>query len=148
MSALMGGETFSIDSKGRVKLPSRLLKHLAAESDTTFVLTRGLDGCVFGYPLSEWVQVENKIRSLNQFDQKNRSFVRHFLMLSEEVSLDGQQRIIIPRKLMEFAGIKNEVTIVGVLDHIEFWNPDKYDNYIGLHDAEFDKISEEVMTKN
>lgn len=144
----MGGETFSIDSKGRVKLPSRLLKHLQSETDTTFVLTRGLDGCVFGYPMSEWVKVESKIRSLNQFDQKNRSFVRHFLMLSEEVSLDGQQRLIIPRKLMEFAGIKDEVTIVGVLDHIEFWNPHKYDNYIGLHDAEFDKISEEVMTKN
>ena len=148
MSALMGGETYSIDSKGRVKLPSRLLKHLASEADTTFVLTRGLDGCVFGYPMSEWQQVEAKIRSLNQFDQKNRSFVRHFLMLSEEVTLDGQQRLIIPRKLMEFAGIKDNVTIVGVLDHIEFWNPESYDNYIGLHDAEFDKISEEVMTRN
>ncbi len=148
MSALMGGETYSIDSKGRVKLPSRLLKHLAAESDTTFVLTRGLDGCVFGYPLSEWKQVENKIRSLNQFDQKNRSFVRHFLMLSEEVTLDGQQRLIIPRKLMKLAGIKDEVTIVGVLDHIEFWNPGSYDDYIGLHDDDFDKICEEVMTRS
>lgn len=148
MSALMGGETFAIDSKGRVKVPSRLLKHIAKEAENTFVLTRGLDGCIFCYPLNEWKQVENKIRSLNQFDQKNRSFIRHFLMLSEEVTLDGQQRLIIPRKLMEFAGIKDEVTIVGVLDHIEFWNPQKYENYIGLHDASFDRISEEVMTGN
>lgn len=148
MSALMGGETFAIDSKFRVKVPSRLLKHIAKEAENTFVLTRGLDGCIFCYPLNEWKQVENKIRSLNQFDQKNRSFIRHFLMLSEEVTLDGQQRLIIPRKLMEFAGIKDEVTIVGVLDHIEFWNPQKYENYIGLHDASFDRISEEVMTGN
>lgn len=147
MSALMGGETFAIDSKGRVKLPSRLLKHIPKEAENTFVLTRGLDGCIFGYPLNEWQQVEQKIRSLNQFEEKNRSFVRHFLMLSEEVTLDGQQRLILPRKLVEYAGIKDEVKIVGVIDHIEFWNPRKYDEYISQHYAEFDKISEEVMTR-
>lgn len=147
MSGLIGGETFTIDSKGRVKLPSRLLKHLDAESDNTFVLTRGLDGCVSGYPLNEWKTVESRIRNLNQFDPKNRSFIRHLLMLSEEVTLDGQQRLIIPRKLMEFAGIKNEVTIVGVLDHIEFWDPSRYANYIGIHYNDFDSIGEEVMSR-
>lgn len=146
MPSLMGGETFSIDSKGRVKLPARILRQVSKEAENTFVITRGLDGCIACYPLNEWKAIEQKLRALNQFEEKNRSFIRHLLMLSEEVTLDGQQRINLPKKLLEYADITDEVKIVGVFDRIEFWNPKRYEEYIQKHFGEFEKTAEEVMT--
>ncbi len=147
MSSLMGGEKHSIDSKGRVKIPARILRQLENEGEETFVLTRGQDGCIFAYPANEWKEVERKIRSLNQFEEKNRYFVRHFLMFSEEITLDPQKRLILPKKLADYAQINEEITIVGVIDRIEFWNPQRFDEYLAKYDADYDKISEEVMTR-
>ncbi|MEN6295611.1 MAG: division/cell wall cluster transcriptional repressor MraZ, partial [Chloroherpetonaceae bacterium] len=114
----------------------------------TFMLNMGRNGCIYAYPKDEWEEIERKLKSLNQFAEKDIFFLRRYLMDITEVQLDGQQRLSIPQKYLEPAKISNEVEILGVLDHLEFWNPQKLKDYIASRDEkEFDEISEEVMTR-
>lgn len=147
MSTLKGGEIYTIDSKGRVKLPAKMLKSLSNEDIESFVVNRGHDGCIDAYPINEWKEIEKKLHKLNQFDKDDRYFLRSFLMWSEETVLDGNQRIVLPKKLLEFANITNEVRIIGVVDHIEIWNPEKLEQYMSERDPERERISEEVMKR-
>jgi MraZ protein len=148
MSSFKGSEIYSIDSKGRVKIPARMLRSLSSEASETFMLNMGRNGCIYAYPKDEWEEIERKLKSLNQFAEKDIFFIRRYLMNITEVQLDGQQRLSIPQKYLEPAKISNEVEILGVLDHLEFWNPQKLKDYIASRDEkEYDEISEEVMTR-
>ncbi len=145
MTFFKGQETYSIDAKGRVNIPSKMRKSLLPEANDTFTVTRGTDNCVVAYPLNEWKAYEEKFSKLNQYDEKNRYFLRRLLMWAEEVALDSQQRIMIPKKLLDFAGIDKKVTIIGVADHIEFWNPDEYEKYLGSSDESYETAASKVM---
>ena len=146
MAFFKGQETYSIDTKGRVNIPAKMRKCIAPEAQDTFTITRGTDDCIVAYPLDEWKRYEDKFMNLNQYDDKNRFFLRKLLMWAEEVSLDGQQRVTIPKKLMEFAGIEKKVRIIGMVDHIEFWNPEAYDKYLDSHDESYEAVASKVMT--
>lgn len=145
MPFLKGQETFSIDNKGRVNIPSKMRKCLSLEANDTFVVTRGTDNCVWAYPLDEWKKYEEKFESLNQYDEKNRYFLRMLLMWSEEVTLDAQQRISIPKKLLDYAKIDAKVTIVGMVDRIEFWEPAQFDTYLAKETETYESVAEKVM---
>lgn len=147
MSILQGGDEFSVDSKSRVKMPARMLRSLSSEANEIFVLTLGQDKCIYAYPINEWQEIEKKLKERNPFNEKDRYFLRRFLMNSEKVELDSQQRIVLPKKLTELTGITDQVSIIGLVDHIEFWNPTWLKNYLELYDPEYEKISEEVMSK-
>ncbi|MPN52444.1 Transcriptional regulator MraZ [bioreactor metagenome] len=124
-------------------------KSIPSEADNTFVVTRGLDKCIFAYPINEWDEKYKKsFESLNQFDPMNRQFLRRMLECSEDVVLDGQQRMTLPKELLEFAGIDGKVTLIGMLDHIEFWNPDTYEEYINNCEDSYESIAEKVMRVN
>ena len=143
-----GSERYSIDNKGRLKIPPRMLRSLSSEAEGTFVLTFGRDGCIYAYPKNEWEEIEKMFSNLNQFAEKDIYFLRRFLMNAIELQLDGQQRLTIPQKYLKYAGIENEAEILGVLDHIEFWNPEKSQEYIATRsEKEFDEMSEQVMTR-
>lgn len=146
MSILQGGDEYTVDSKGRVKVPSKMLKNLSVEASESFNLTIGQDKCINAYPMNEWAEIEKKLRGLNPFEEKSRFFLRKFLMNSEKVELDSQQRIVLPKKLTEQTGITDSVQIIGLVDHIEFWDPKKYKEYESKYDNEFDIISAEVMS--
>jgi len=146
MAFFKGQETFSIDAKNRINIPAKMRKSIAPEANNTFTLTRGQDKCITAYPLDEWRKYEEKFESLNQYDPKNRYFLRTILSWSEEVGLDGQQRLMVPKKLIDFAEIDKKVTIVGVGDHIEIWNPDHYDAYLQQFDESYEEIASKVMT--
>jgi MraZ protein len=148
MAFFKGQEVYSIDSKGRVNIPSKMRKSLSPEANDTFAITRGLDKCITAYPIDEWKKYEEKFSNLNQYDEKNRYFLRMLLMWSEEVTLDAQQRITLPRKLLEFAGIDGKVMIVGMGDHIEFWNPDEFENYLNKFNEPYEKVAEKVFSEN
>jgi len=145
MAFFKGQEIYSIDNKGRVAIPSKMRKAIAPEAKETFVVTQGADKCVYAYPLDVWAKYEQKFEDLNQYDTKQRFFLRSLLMWSEEVALDSQQRISLPKKLIEFAEIDNKVCIVGMADHIEFWNPDTFDNYLKSHEESYEEVAEKVM---
>jgi MraZ protein len=146
MSILQGGDEYSVDSKGRVKIPSKMLKNLSGEASEVFHLTIGQDNCIDAYPACYWVNIEKKLEGLNKFDIKNKFFLRKFLMNSEKVELDAQQRLVLPKKLIEQAGISDTVQIIGLVDHIEFWDPQRYKEYEMAFEGEYDKISAEVMS--
>ncbi|GAB1371035.1 division/cell wall cluster transcriptional repressor MraZ [Candidatus Kapaibacterium sp.] len=147
MAFFKGQETYSIDNKGRVNIPSKMRKSISPEANDTFTVTRGLEDCIVAYPLDEWKKYEDKFVTLNQYDPKNRYFLTKILQWAEDVALDGQQRITIPKKLIEFAGIENKVVIVGMVDHIEFWNPDKFEQYLNRFDESYEDVAATVMVK-
>ncbi len=146
MAFFKGQDIYSIDAKGRVNIPSKMRKSLSPEAMDTFAVTRGQDGCVIAYPLDEWKKYEERFQDLNQFDSKKRFFLRSILSWTEESAMDSQQRITISKRLMDDAGLTHKVLILGVGDHIEFWEPERYDNYIEGYKASYEETAEEVMT--
>lgn len=145
MAFFKGQELYSIDSKGRVNIPAKMRKCISPEAADMFAITRGVDKCIVAYPMDEWKHYEKKFESLNQYDAKNRYFLRMILMWSEEVGLDAQQRISLPKKLLEFAGIEGKVMIVGMADHIEFWNPEEFEKYLAGYEESYETVASTVM---
>jgi MraZ protein len=142
-----GQEIYSIDAKGRVNIPAKMRRAISPDANDTFTVTRGQDKCIVAYPMDEWKKYEEKFETLNQYDSQNRFFLRMILMWSDEVSLDGQQRISLPRKLVEFSEIDKKALIVGVGDHIEFWKPEEYEKYLAGHDESYEDIAAKVMVQ-
>lgn len=145
MAFFKGEETYSMDNKGRVNIPAKMRKSISPEADGVFVVTRGFENSIFAYPLDEWKEYEDRFSQKNQFDEKTRFFLRKFLRWSEEVKLDAQNRITLPKKLIEFAGINSKVKIVGQLDHIEFWDPEAFERYESQYDETYEDVARQVM---
>ena len=145
MSSFKGSDTYIVDAKGRVSIPSKMRKNIEPSANLTFVLTRGLEKCLYAYPLDEWKQLEETIRSLPQSNEKDRFFVRMLMQWSEEVQLDSQYRLLLPKSLTEFADIQKEVFFIGVLDHIELWNPEHFKRYIEGKKESYENVAEQVM---
>jgi MraZ protein len=147
VSSFKGSYGYSVDSKGRINIPARLRKYVSTEANDTFVVTRGYDQCLFVYPLDEWTRLEVEIRQLSSTNPKHRFFKRRLLEWATESQLDGQFRIMIPRDLLQFAGIENDVLIIGVLEHIEVWNPRIYEAYLKTQDESYETVAQTVLQK-
>ena len=117
----MGEYNHTIDAKGRLIIPSKFREALGSE----FVLTKGLDGCLFVFPMKEWEAFEEKLRSLPLIDKNARKFSRFFLAGASTCELDKQGRILVPGTLREFAQMDKEVVLTGVLDRIEVWSKEQ-----------------------
>ncbi len=142
----IGHYIYSIDAKGRISIPAKFRKVLNPEANESFVLTRGTAQCIDVYPLDQWNElVAHKLNQLNTFDPKEAMFLRMFLQDAAEDKLDSQSRILIPKSLIEFAGIEKEVRIQGVGKKIEIWNPEIYQESIKENQASYMKIAYEVM---
>ncbi|KUG26288.1 hypothetical protein ASZ90_003877 [hydrocarbon metagenome] len=99
--------------------------------------------------MDRWKElVAEKLDSLNQFDPKEAMFIRMFLQEAAEDSLDSQSRLLIPKSLIEYAEIKNEVLILGLNKRIEVWNPDVYESYINENLQSYEEIAKDVMKRN
>lgn len=146
MAFFKGQEIYSIDNKGRVNIPSKMRKAMSPDADDTFVVTRGTDNCIYAYPLDEWKKYEERLQSLDQHDEENRLFLRMVLMWSEEVKMDAQQRISLPKKLTDHAKIEKAVAIVGMVDRIEFWDPARFEDYMSGAAATYEDVAKKVMT--
>lgn len=145
MSSFKGSYMYSVDEKGRVNLPAKLRKYVSPEANDTFVLTRGLEKCLFVYPVDEWNKLEENLRSLSSYDPEHRRFIRSLLELASECQLDGQARLTIPQELREYANIQSEVRIIGTLDKIELWSPNVYDDYKSSQPEPYEDIAARVM---
>ena len=116
----MGQYEHSIDTKGRIIIPAKVRDHLGE----SFVVTRGLDGCLFLYPDAEWQRFVEKLQSLPS-NQNTRRMQRQFLSKAMEVALDKQGRILIPSLLREIADLEKEVVFVGMMNRVEVWDKHK-----------------------
>jgi len=145
MATFMGMFDYSIDSKGRISIPQKMRKNIKPEAKDTFVATRGFEKCIAIYPLDEWENIEKKLSSLNSFKEKDRLFQRTFLMWASHQELDSQSRITLPKTLLDYAGIKSEVKIIGVGERIEVWDPEAFDKYLNSQSEGYEAIAEQVM---
>jgi MraZ protein len=148
MSSFKGSYGYSVDNKGRINIPAKLRKYISPEANDTFVVTRGFEKCLFLYPLDEWNTLEGSIRELSPSNSQHRFFTRTLLQYATEAQLDGQSRITIPKELLQFAGIDDQVLIVGVLERIEVWNPRDYDLYMSSQTDSYENVAQSVLHKD
>lgn len=134
-----------IDSKKRIAIPAKLRKYFSPDANNSLVMTQGIEKCIEIYPKDQWVTIEEKLLKLNTFKSKDTRFIRMMLQNVKEDELDSQSRIIIPQNLLDYADIKTDVLILGVLKRIEIWNPNIYKEYIESSPHTLEQIAEEVM---
>ena len=128
----MGEYNHTIDAKGRLIIPSKFRETLGEE----FVVTKGLDGCLFVYDNNEWKAFEEKLKSLPLTNKDARQFVRFFLAGAAMAQVDKQGRILVPAVLREFAGLEKDVVLVGVASRVEIWSQERWESAISYDDME------------
>ena len=136
----MGEYNHTIDAKGRLIIPSKFREVLGEE----FVITKGLDGCLFVYDNQVWNAFEEKLKALRLNKKDNRQFVRFFLAGAAEVEVDKQGRILVPGNLRDFAGLEKDVVLVGVASRIEIWSKAKWDGITEDEDEAMEDIAERM----
>ncbi len=142
-----GQFTFSIDSKNRINIPAPLRKQFSKKDKKTLVVTRGIDQCTWIYPISEWNFIQNELTQLSSLSKTNRIFLRNHLRHANIVKFDSQGRFVFPQSLINYSSIDKEVTIIGVLNKIEIWNPkllQKVDQSDEIDDQSYEELSERV----
>ena len=137
----MGEHQHSIDEKGRLIVPSKFRDDLG----TTFVLTRGLDQCVFGYPMDEWKQLEQKLKALPFTKKDARAFTRFFFSGATESQLDKQGRVNVSPSLRKYAGLEKDCVVIGVSNRIEIWEKAIWESYYEESESSFGEISESLL---
>lgn len=130
----------TVDSKGRVIIPSKFREGLGDK----FIITKGLDNCLFAYSNDEWKNIESKLRSLPFTDKDVRAFVRFFFAGATECEIDKQGRILIPINLREYGGFNKDIYVIGVSSRVEIWDKSKWDEYSGDDNISPDKIAEKM----
>ena len=115
---LIGEYEHTIDAKGRLSMPSKLRRDMGE----AFIVTKGLDGCLFAFSQDEWKNFETKLKSLPLSDKNARNFVRFFLAGATECEIDKQGRFLIPSNLREAGKLGKEAIIIGVGTRLEIWN--------------------------
>ena len=135
-----------IDDKGRLKLPSPLIKLLQSTDNTEFVIKRSVfQNCLEVYPMQPWEKLMKKINSLNRFVKKNADFIRMFTAGVKNVELDASERILIPKDLKQFANLKKEIVLSGAGELFEIWDKEAYEKVISTNETDFGKLTEDVM---
>jgi MraZ protein len=137
----MGEYHHTIDDKGRMIVPTKF----RADLGSAFVVTRGLDQCLFAYPEAEWKALEQKLKTLPFTKADARAFTRFFFSGACEVELDKQGRIRLPANLRDFAKLEKETVVIGVSTRIEIWCKERWQQYYADSEESFSKIAESMV---
>jgi MraZ protein len=138
---LIGEYNHTLDKKGRVIVPSRFRDELG----DTFIITRGMDSCLFLYPLHEWKNLETRLKTLPFNKAETRAFMRMFFSGASEVEVDKQGRVLIPPLLREHSQLKKDVVFIGVSNRAEIWSREIWEEYSNNSSQSFEQISEKLM---
>lgn len=130
-----------VDSKGRLFIPARFRDGLGDR----FVITKGLDRCLFVYPLQEWEQLEIKLKKLPFARADARAFVRLFFSGAAELEPDKQGRIVVPLGLRQYAGLEKEVVVLGVSSRVEVWSREEWEKYSAKAGDAYEEIAEKIV---
>ena len=137
---LIGEYEHSLDAKGRLIMPSKLRESIGEK----FILTKGLDGCLFGFSKQEWTNFEEKLKTLPLTNKNARDFVRFFLSGATECEIDKQGRFLIVANLRQYASMEKDVVIIGVGTRIEIWDKKKWEEYNSEENISADAIAENM----
>lgn len=138
----MGEYHHSIDEKGRLIIPSKFRNELGE----SFIVTRGLENCLFVYSLIEWEKIVTKLKKLPFTKKDARNFTRFFLSGATVVEFDKQGRININSPLINYANLKKECVVVGVNDRLEIWSKDSWENFFNDNSDNLSDIAENLFT--
>lgn len=143
---LIGTYECKVDAKGRMLVPAGLKKQLSPILEQGFVIKEGLFGsCLELHPMSEWDSVTQKLNKLNRFKKKNVDFIRRFNKGVRMVDIDAAGRLLIPKDLVVFAGIKKEIVLSSAINIIEIWDKDQYNAATDDTDIDIGDLAEDVM---
>ena len=138
---LIGEYHHNIDEKGRLIIPSKFREEIG----NSFVVTRGLDGCLFVYSLVEWEKIVSKLKKLPFTKKDARTFTRFFLASATVCEFDKQGRINIPKPLVEYASLEKDCVIIGALEKLEIWSKDKWEEFITANEENMSSIADELV---
>jgi MraZ protein len=138
----MGEFQHSLDDKGRLIVPAKFREDLGEK----FIVTRGLDNCLFVYPRTQWKILEDKIKELPTSHADTRAFVRLFFSGAVEAELDKQGRIVIPQHLREHARIERDVYVIGVSTKVEIWSREAWEKYSSQAQQSYENIAETIVS--
>ena len=138
---LMGEYHHRIDEKNRLIIPSKFRNELGEK----FVITRGLENCLFVYSLVEWENIVNKLRTLPFTKKDSRNFTRFFLSGATECMLDKSGRVGITSPLVKYAGLTKDCVIIGANDRLEIWDEGAWNNFFDINEANFADIAENLF---
>lgn len=141
INMFMGEFHHSIDDKGRLILPAKFREDLG----DNFIITRGLEECLFIYSISEWEKITHKLNNLPFTKKDARSFMRFFLSGATATEFDKQGRINITSPLISYADLKKECVVIGVGDRIEVWSKDKWDDFYNSNKEKLSDIAETLF---
>ncbi|WP_045893432.1 division/cell wall cluster transcriptional repressor MraZ [Clostridium botulinum] len=135
----IGEYNHGLDTKNRIIIPAKFREELGKN----FVLTKGLDGCLYVYPKSQWEVLQKKLETLPLTNRNARAFVRFFFSGAHELELDKQGRTLIPQNLLEYGQIQKEIVSIGVSNRIEIWSKEKWEEYNNSN-IDYDSIAEQM----
>ncbi len=137
----MGEFNHSVDEKGRLIMPAKFREGLGLN----FVITKGLDNCLFVYPKAEWQNLEAKLKSLPVTNTSARAFSRFFFSGATEAELDKQGRVLLPPNLRDYSKLDRDVVVIGVSNRVEIWSKAEWERYIQQADESFEEIAEKIV---
>lgn len=138
---LMGEYKHNIDSKGRLIVPAKFRDDLGER----FIVTRGLDGCLFGYPQEEWKILEKKLKQLPLAKKESRTFTRFFYSAATECTLDKQGRMNLPKTLIDHAELEKACYLIGVSERFEIWSEERWRAFSEEAEESFEDMAEEMI---
>ena len=144
---LIGEFEIYMDAKGRVMIPSALKRQLPADAHDKLVINRGVEKCLVLYPYTEWQIISHEMNKLNLYVKDNRDFARYFFRGATELSIDSNNRILLPKPLLEYAQIEKELVLFAYSNRIEVWSKTNYHKQMDEEPRDFVKLSEQVMGK-
>lgn len=143
MTMFIGEYHHTIDEKGRITIPAKIRYDLGEN----FIVTRGLDGCLFIYPSNEWEKIINKYRELPNIKDA-RNFMRFFLSGASTTEFDKQGRINIQSPLINYANLNKDCIIIGVNDHLEIWDENRWKKLLQENEQNFSDIADKLFSNN
>ena len=138
----MGEYHHSIDEKGRLIIPSKFRNELG----DSFIVTRGIENCLFVYSLPEWEKIVNKLKTLPFTKKDARNFTRFFLSGATTLEFDKQGRINISSPLATYANLEKECVVVGVNDRLEIWSLDSWNKFFTDNQESLSDIAENLFS--
>jgi MraZ protein len=145
VTRFLGEFECKLDDKGRFILPAPLKKQVPQEAGERFVVNRGFEKCLVLYSINDWNQITDELNKLNTYQKEAREFIRYFYRGATELSLDGSFRLLLPKRLLEYAGITKEIVLFAHANKIEIWAADLYEKLMNNEPEDFAELAEKVM---
>ncbi len=145
VTQFIGEFSLKLDAKSRISLPAGLLRQLSAEAAGKWVINRGFEPCLVLYPSLEWDSMVHELGQLNPYVRENREFLRYFLRGATALEPDSANRLLLPKSLLQYAGIDKDLVLFGHLNRIELWSEQAYYKMLDQEPQDFSALAERVM---